>query len=195
MMNSNPNRAADQLARLGQVGSRQFRPHVPEHSQNGFSSQEPPERKGFWWKLLNSDRLRQQTRSEGEDLLKRVESGLATEREIEIYLNKVRTELAKYEIEVQRTVKDNRILKRAENEVRASNVDTALRASDGIELCTDYVSRTRSRIEQKTPHVPYKDKALKELDIMLALIVTRIRINAVGLRFDANRGNQREYFE
>jgi hypothetical protein len=191
----NSNRASEQLAQLARQGSAHYGPHIPEHQQNGFAVPAEPEKKGLLWNFFNLDRWRQQTRHEGEELLRRVMSGMANESEVQLFLNNVRTQVAKYEIEINRTVKDKRMLKRAEDEVRASDVDVVIRAADAIALAADYFDKTRAFIEKGIAYEPYKEFACKQIDQLNNLAVARFRINAVGLKYDGDRTNQREYFE
>lgn len=195
-MNSlNSNRAAEQLAQLARQGSAHYGPHVPEHQQNGFTRQEQPKSKGLLWKIFNVDRWFQQSREEGDDRLKRFLSGLTNEREAEVFLNEIRTQVAKFEVEINRAVKDKRMLKRAEDEVRASDVDMVIRAADAVALTVDYLDKTRTFIEREIAHGPYKVFGCKQVDHLVNLAVARFRINAVGLKYDGDRGNQREFFE
>lgn len=195
MNNFNPNRASEQLAQLARQGSAHYAPHVPEHQQTGFVQAPKPEKKGWLWNLLNVDRWRQQTRREGEEHLRRVMSGLANEREVEVYANDVRTQVAKYEIEIGRILIDKRMLKHGEDMVRASDVDTVIKSMDAVALTTEYADKARAFIEKNVVNASYKEFGCKQIDLINNLAVVRLRINAVGLKYDADRGNQREYFE
>ena len=188
MNRSQPSRTVIHLSELKRSGSARHK--ASQEPEVQCLRSEPAEIKKM--SVWNLDRWWRRIRKSGAVQQELHSHELDQRKELAEFQSDTETQTGKYAAELQQTLVDEGLEKRAQRMIRASNVRDQIQTTDAMELVTLYADRGISRIRKEIKESDLQEALIDAVKTNHAHAMTLFRIVGAGLEYGPDAGPSME---